>query len=228
MTLLRWKRGFLLLAGLGVAVLLVSGSHWAFVNRGPAPSASLLPGEASSPVLGPPASGESVHPFRNRAILEQATPASSESASPEHWRDAEIDEIKAALYRLDIDAVDQIEDLNRFVVIDPEDAQNFRDAGWSGADDWKRNQDGFVIERMEDGNMLFIPDEETMRSYSFFESETVFQYDDGLEAFVNEVDYYGKPVVNVVKFLRDDVLVRMTVSGEKVDLNLYEQDPQRR
>ena len=45
---------------------------------------------------------------------------------------------------------------------------------------------------------------------------------------MNEVDYYGKPVVNVVKFLRDDVLVRMTVSGEKVDLNLYEQDPQRR
>jgi len=176
----------------------------------------------------PPASVASVHPFRSRGIPEQATRSSPESGSPEQWREAEIDELKAALYRLDIDAVDQIEDLNRFVVIDPEEAQNFRDAGWSGVDDWKRSQDGFVIERMEDGSMLFIPDEETMRSYSFFESETVFQYDDGLEAFVNEVDYYGKPVVNVVKFLRDDVLVRMTVSGEKVDLNLYEQDPQRR
>ncbi|MDG2048659.1 MAG: hypothetical protein P8M78_00720 [Myxococcota bacterium] len=168
------------------------------------------------------------NPFLGREQDGRSAPPQEPPIDPEYWRAAEVEEIKDALYWLDIDAVDQIEDLNRFVVIDPEDVENFRDGGWSGVDDWKRNEDGFVIERMDDGRMMFIPDEETMRSYSFFETETIFQYDDGLEAFVNEVDYYGKPVVNVVKFLRDDVLVRMTVSGEKVDLNLYQQDPQRR
>ena len=52
----------------------------------------------------------------------------------------------------------------------------------------------------------------------------LYVYDAENRAFVNEVDYYGKRISNVVKFINDGVLVMMTISGSKVDLNVYQKN----
>ena len=102
------------------------------------------------------------------------------------------------------------------------DTRGFWGDGWSGVDDWKRSSNGFSLEKADDGTLIFIPDEETTRIYSFFENLEVYTYDEENRAFVNEIDYYGKTIFNVVKFINDDVLAMMTISGSKVDLNLYQ------
>lgn len=231
------------IAGGAIAVAMLAGEP----PKRPGPAERL--GEASSltapdrtatRAVPEPAGAPEPDPFGRRRALADAR-SSEEPADdrepgrhdaaprdPDRWRYADIEELKQALYALDIDSIEQLDLLDEFVTTDGEDPVELWDTGWAGVDDWKRYEDGFRLERTPDGALLFVPDEEAMRTYSFFESTNTFEYDDATQAFYNEVDYYGKPVVNVVKFLREDVLVRMTVSGEKVDLNIYGQDQDRR
>jgi len=89
-------------------------------------------------------------------------------------------------------------------------------------DDWKKKTNGFKLEKNDNGDLVFSPDEQTARMYTFFENPQAYTYDEENKEFVNEVDFYGKTIYNVAKFINDDVLVMMTISGRKVDLNIYQ------
>ncbi len=158
----------------------------------------------------------------------QATNHSQGQDDSERWKTAPIEDIKQALYEREIDSVDQLHLLDEFVQIGDADTRDFWNTDWAGVDDWKRNSDGFSLEKLDDGTLVFVPGEETRRAYTFFESMNVYDYDEQTQEFVHEIDYYGKPIVNIVKFLREDVMVMMVVSGDKVDMNIYELDQDRR
>lgn len=135
-----------------------------------------------------------------------------------------IEEIKEKIYERNIDSVDQIALLDELVQTGDKDTRQFWGDGWTSVDDWKKNSNGFKLEKTDDGTMIFNPDEATARKYTFFENPRAYTYDEVNKEFVNEVDYYGKTIYNVAKFINDDVLVMMTISGTKVDLNIYQKN----
>jgi hypothetical protein len=140
----------------------------------------------------------------------------------------DIEEIKRRIYEREIESIERLHLLDELVQTGDADTREFWGDDWSGVDDWKRSSNGFSLERSDDGALIFIPDEETARTYSFFESLEVYAYDEANRAFVNEIDYYGKTIVNVLKFIDADVLVMMTISGRKVDLNIYQRSAEQR
>ncbi len=230
LTLPRAAAGAALLGLLGVLVVLLLS------QRDPAPTPEEEPGIVS--VSSPFQNGDSISRPKNVRALSRASANDRHDLEPEpeeepaqdadRWKSADIEEIKHAIYEREIDSVDKLDLLEEFVQIGDADTRDFWNTDWAGVDDWKRYSDGFSLEELDDGTLVFVPDEETMRQYSFSESMSVYEYDDVSQEFVHEVDYFGKPIRNVVKFLRNDVMVRMTVSGKKVDLNIYELDPKSR
>ncbi len=222
-------------AALGAAIL---GALVAlFFTLGESPT---VPESRSSSVQrpSPPETGGLVSARRAAPELGNATNDTAQTDEPEweeepaaeagRWKFADIEDIKQALYDRDIDSVDKLHLLEEFVEIEDADTRDFWNTDWTGVDDWKRQADGFSLEELDDGTLVFVPGEETRRAYSFFETMNIYDYDDESREFIYEIDYYGKPIRNVVKFLREDVMVMMVVSGQKVDLNVYEKNPDRR
>lgn len=155
-----------------------------------------------------------------RPIPSQA-PAPVGEPEPGEWATAPVEAFKRALYELDIDSVDRLAELDTFVAVGDADPRSFWDTDWTGIDDWKDEPDDFRLERTEDGALIFVPGERSRRTYTFFETMNEYAYDEATGEFVYETDFYGKPITNIVKFLREDVMVMMVVSGDKVDLNIY-------
>ncbi len=218
------------------AVVLLGVLVWAVLHERLCGEATSIFGEerAETATGLPPAGLRSFPPMAESAPDEDAArePASGgptdedvEVDEADPWRTAHIEEIKGALYELDIDSVEQLQQLEQFVSLGDADTRDFWNTSWNGVDDWKRRDDGFQLKALEDGTFMFIPGEETMRTYSFLETFNAYQYDEETQEFIHEVDYYGKPIQNIVKFLRNDVMVFMVVSGRKVDLSLYELRP---
>ena len=135
---------------------------------------------------------------------------------------AYIEDIKQQIYALNIESAEQIEQLDKLVQTREKDTRKFWNDDWTSVDDWKKNSNGFSLEKKEDGSLIFTPDAQTARTYSFFENPLAYKYDEENNEFVSEVDFYGKTIYNVAKFINDDVLVMMTISGRKVDLNIYQ------
>ncbi len=166
-------------------------------------------------------------PPRTARVSDAPRGASAPGSAPTRrgdprWLGADVETLKQAIYAHEIDTVAQLDLLEEFIQTDGQDTREYWETEWTGVDDWKRNSDGFSLERSSDGSLLFVPGEETARAYSFLESINAYEYDEASGTFVNEVDYYGKQIFNVVQFVREDVLLMMVVSGEKVDLNIYE------
>ena len=132
-----------------------------------------------------------------------------------------VEKIKNEIYALNIEYAEQIEQLDDLVQTGDTDTREFWGNEWNSVDDWKKKANGFRLEKNKDGTLVFTPDEQTARSYTFFENPLAYTYDAENKEFVNEIDYYGKTIYNVAKFISDDVLVMMTISGRKVDLNIY-------
>lgn len=230
LTASRLALGATVLAAL--AVLTVAVWPAAEPAEAPVASAALEPPSASSP---PPVASAAPRVAatapRSDAVPGAVSARDSTSRAwdtpieddSEYWRIADIEDFKREIYALEIDSLDEIDQLDAFVAIEVEDPRELWDTDWAGVDDWKRNQDGFRLERSDDGTMMLVPGVETQRAYTFFESINAYDYDEENESFIHQVDYYGKPIFNVLKFLREDVLVMMTVSGEKVDLQIFEQ-----
>lgn len=190
----------------------------------PATSAS-GPGPGPMVAAPPPQAAETTRPIVAPTTEEagpEQPPSRVEEDEAAFWRDADIEDFKKEIYARQIESIDRIHLLDDLVHTEVEDTRELWETDWSGVDDWKDTQNGFRLERAGDGTLLFVPGEETQRLLTFFESINVYDYDEANDAFVNEVDYYGKPIFNVVKFLREDVLVMMTISGRKVDLSIYE------
>ncbi len=201
------------LVGFGLTLLFAGGS------TGPERGAQ-LPAVSSAPQIAESQAeslGDAVQPAEPRAVEE--LPGFEIN---DEWRTAPVADFKRALYELDIDSVDRLEELEAFVATGDADPRAFWDTDWTGIDDWKEDPDDFRLERLEDGSLVFVPGEQTRRTYTFFETMNEYEYDEATGEFVYETDFYGKPITNIVKFLRQDVMVMMVVSGQKVDMNLYE------
>jgi hypothetical protein len=132
-----------------------------------------------------------------------------------------IEDIKKQIYDRNIEYVEQIPLLDDLVQTGDQDVMDFWGNDWISVDDWKKEDNGFKLEKNSEGNLVFTPDQATASKYTFFENPQAYTYDEKNREFVNEVDYYGKTIYNVVKFIKDDVLVMMTISGIKVDLHIY-------
>jgi len=133
----------------------------------------------------------------------------------------DVQEIKQQIYALNIEEANQIPLLDGLVRTGDKDTREFWGDDWNNIDDWKKKKNGFSLEKNTDGALIFTPDEQTAREYTFFENPLAYTYDAENKEFVSEIDYYGKTIYNVAKFMSDDVLVMMTISGSKVDLNIY-------
>lgn len=140
-----------------------------------------------------------------------------------HWQTARIEEIREAIYARQIDRVDRLYLLDEFVETGDADPREMWGTDWGSADDFKDENNGFALLKGENGSFYFVPDAETMRQNSLLEPLGAYEYHEDGGVFVQKTDYYGKPMMSALKFLREDVLVMMIVSGDKVDLNIYEQ-----
>ncbi|MAE95353.1 MAG: hypothetical protein CL910_11885 [Deltaproteobacteria bacterium] len=167
-------------------------------------------------------------PGEDRDLADLADPVGREGPSPdrdEGGDDRDIEELKTAIYERRIDSIYRLHLLEELVRTGDTDTREYWSEDWSAVDDWKRASNGFRLEQTDDGTLLFLPDEETTRTYTFFESMEPYVYEEHAREFVSTVDFYGKSIRNVLKFIDDDVLVMMTISGTKVDLNIYRKAP---
>jgi hypothetical protein len=140
-----------------------------------------------------------------------------------YWVNADIEELREAIYDRQIDHVDRLHLLEDLVEIGDADPRDLWGTDWGSADDFKDDDNGFALLKGEDGRFYFVPDAQTMRQNSLLEPLGAYEYHEDGEVFVQKTRYYGKPMMSALKFLREDVLVMMIVSGDKVDLNIYEQ-----
>ncbi len=156
-----------------------------------------------------------------RPVSPQEEPAEPETK--EYPKD--IEEIKKQIYDLDIEHVEDMVLLDEVVQTGDADTQPLWGGDWISVDDFKGEDNGFNLEPQEDGTFIFNPDEETTRTYSFFESPKTYTYDAERKEFYWEEDYYGKTITHKAKFINENVLATMLISGNKVTLDIYQKYP---
>ena len=78
-----------------------------------------------------------------------------------------IEGIKAQIYSKNIEYVEQVELLDDLVQTGDADVKEFWNDDWSSADDWKKKTNGFKLEKNDNGDLVFSPDEQTARTYTF-------------------------------------------------------------
>ena len=140
-----------------------------------------------------------------------------------YWRGADVEEMREAIYDRQIDRVERLHLLDEFVETGDTDPRQLWETSWGSADDFKDETNGFALQQAGDGRFYFIPDAKTMQQNTLLEPLGAYEFEEEGQLFVRKTHYYGKPMTSALKFLRDDVLVMMIVSGDKVDLNIYEQ-----
>ncbi|MGH0032647.1 MAG: hypothetical protein ACQGVC_22875 [Myxococcota bacterium] len=220
-------------AALTVALLSVDRSE---PVAAPPPPPTELPGVAARPEPAPPVVPDETDAA---ASLAEADPGYWGEAllpgqdgydndfrtdySEGYWRGAGIEEMREAIYARQIDRLDRLHLLDEFVETGDRDTRELWETEWGSADDFKDEGNGFALQKGEDGRFYFVPDAATMRQNSLLEPLGTYEYHEDGKVFVQKTHYYGKPMVSALKFLREDVVVMMIVSGDKVDLNIYEQ-----
>ncbi len=201
-------------------VLLVSGFYF-FISEGPEPS----PIVKERPAPPPTAWHKKALPPREVVVPEdQVEPEYQEIESePEAIVEppTDIEEIKKQIYELEIEYVEDLSLLDGVVQTGDAPTEDFWLGGWVSVDDWKEETNGFNLEPQDDGTYIFYPDEATTRTYTFFETPKTYQYDPEKKVFYWEIDYYGKTISHVARFINDNVLATMLISGDKVTLDIY-------
>jgi len=137
----------------------------------------------------------------------------------------DIEEIKKQVYALTIESVEDIGLLDRVVQTGDTPTRDFWQGDWVSVDDVKDEINGFLLAPQEDGTFIFFPDEATTRTYTFFEGPRTYTYDPAKREFFWETDYYGKRISHRARFINDNVLAMMLISGRKVMLDLYQRKP---
>lgn len=127
-----------------------------------------------------------------------------------------VERIKQEVYDLDVEYADELEKLERLGRVTDREPSELWLGEWASADDWKRRPDGFHIEQDEEGRFLFESQRDPHRVYTWDEENREFSW---------ELDYYGKIVAHKARFVDDDVLLMMTISGHKVEVDIYERAP---
>ena len=72
---------------------------------------------------------------------------------------------------------------------------------------------------------ILFPDENSTRTYTFFETPKTYTYNPVKREFFWEMDYYGKTISHRARFINDNVLAMMLISGRKVTLDIYQKQP---
>jgi hypothetical protein len=137
----------------------------------------------------------------------------------------DIQEIKKQIYDLNIEYVEDIPLLDKVVQTGDAPTKDFWQGNWLSVDDNKQDLNGFYLRPQEDGTFVFFPDEKTTRTYTFFETPKTYTYDAAKREFYWEIDYYGKTISHRARFINDNVLAMMLISGRKVTLDLYVKGP---
>lgn len=130
----------------------------------------------------------------------------------------EIETVESMKEHITDIAVEYIEDvplLDELVQESASEPEDLWEGEWVSIDDWKRNNDSFTVEKDEDGAFEMIPDKDSTQSYSYNEETKEFEW---------VLDYYGKKITHKAKFLSEDVMVLMKISGIKVSLDIYKRD----
>jgi hypothetical protein len=212
------KHIVLILAGI---LLLVCGLYFFYADGPePVPDAKDQPEPRSEPQ-------KTTHPPRERSHYTDQAEASIDEKEPEaaveHPKD--IEEIKKQIYALEIEDVDDIPLLDSVVQTGNVPTRDFWQGDWTSVDDNKADINGFYLRPQKDGTFVFFPDENTTRTYTFFETPRTYTYDPVKREFYWELDYYGKTISHRARFINDNVLAMMLISGRKVTLDLYAKGP---
>lgn len=128
---------------------------------------------------------------------------------------ASVESIKQQLYNYNIEYTDDLEYLDDMVQPSAANPPALWSGDWVSADDWKRYDDTFKIEKDESGNYRFIPESDGAKSYT---------YDKKKKEFVWEMNYYGKIITSKARFITDNVMVLTKISGEKAAVDIYHRD----
>lgn len=152
--------------------------------------------------------------------LSKKKPANLQSSEletdPEPVEEVEtVESLKELITDIAVEYSDDIPLLNDLVQESASEPEELWEGEWVSIDDWKRNNDSFAVEKNEDGTFELIPDKDSNQSYSYNEETKEFEW---------VLDYYGKKITHKAKFLSEDVMVLMKISGIKVSLDIYKRD----
>ena len=168
----------------------------------------------------------------NLPPIKSSQPADRPETSPDEkkaeavmYHPKDIQEIKKQIYALNIESVEDIPLLDKVVQTGDAPTRDFWQGNWMSVDDNKQDLNGFYLRPQEDGTFVFFPDEKTTRTYTFFETPKTYTYDPVKKEFYWEINYYGKTISHRARFINDNVLAMMLISGSKVTLDLYERGP---
>jgi hypothetical protein len=213
------KHIVLILAGI---LLLVCGLYFFFADgTGPVPDAKVQREPQSEPQ-------KTTHPPRERSHDTDRAEVSIDEKEPEAVKEypKDIEEIKKQIYALEIEDVDDIPLLDSVVQTGDAPTKDFWQGDWASVDDNKADINGFYLRPQKDGTFVFFPDENTTRTYTFFETPRTYTYDPVKREFYWELDYYGKTISHRARFINDNVMAMMLISGRKVTLDLYQKGPE--
>ncbi len=136
--------------------------------------------------------------------------------NPEPYESIEtVASIKEKIYDIAVEYTDDLPLLDDIIQDSANEPLELWEGDWVSVDDWKRNNDAFSIEKNEDGSFELIPGRDSAHSYSYNEETKEFTW---------ELDYYGKIITNKARFISEDVMVLMKISGIKVALDIYKRD----
>lgn len=211
------KNAFLILTGI---LLFVCGSYYYFV-KGTVP----VPETKDRPEP-PSISQQTTPPPITTGRAESAHTGKRLEFPVYHPKD--IEDIKKQIYNLSIEDVDDIPLLDSVVQTGNAPTKDFWIGGWASVDDSKEEVNGFKLEPQKDGTFIFYPDENTTKTYTFFETPKTYTYDPVKREFYWEMDYYGKTISHRARFINDNVLAMMLISGRKVTLDIYQKQPAQR
>jgi hypothetical protein len=195
-------------------ILLASG--WYFFYAKPVPETKDKTDPSSMPHQ------TSLPPTQSSQSTDPSEPASEDKkAETVMYHPKDIQEIKKQIYALNIESVEDIPLLDKVVQTGDAPTRDFWQGNWMSVDDNKQDINGFYLRPQEDGTFVFFPDEKTTRTYTFFETPKTYTYDAAKREFYWEINYYGKLISHRARFINDNVLAMMLISGNKVTLDLY-------
>lgn len=126
-----------------------------------------------------------------------------------------VESLKEKITDIAVEYTDDLPLLDDLIQESAEEPLELWEGDWVSIDDWKRQDDSFTVEKNEDGSFELIPDKNSATSYS---------YNEETKEFVWELDYYGKIITHKARFISEDVMVLMKISGIKVALDIYKRD----
>jgi hypothetical protein len=202
-----------------IGVLLLA-CGWYFFYAKPVPETKNKPEPLSAPHQ------TSLPPIQSSQSTDRSEPASEDKkAEAVMYHPKDIQEIKKQIYALNIESVEDIPLLDKVVQTGDAPTRDFWQGNWMSVDDNKQDINGFFLRPQEDGTFVFFPDEKTTRTYTFFETPKTYTYDAAKREFYWEINYYGKTISHRARFINDNVLAMMLISGNKVTLDLYAKGP---